>query len=191
MTILHLPAAGYMTMPWKNGTGSTDEVCLLPEGASRNAFELRISRATISSPDAFSSFAGADRTITLIEGEGLTLQFDDHAVEMVVGQPHSFDSGLTPVGIPKDGPVRVLNVMAARDNWRLGQAAILSEQAMLQHEPKGPAVVFALRGTSELSDKLHKVSLAEGDCALLDSSARFSPDAGSSVLVVPLHATSA
>ncbi|BBD41049.1 hypothetical protein Amn_pb00400 (plasmid) [Aminobacter sp. Y103A] len=188
MTILHLPATGYVTMPWKNGTGSTEEICLLPKGASRDAFELRVSRATISSPDVFSSFAGAERTITLIEGHGLTLQFDDHAVEIAVGQPHSFDSGLTPVGVPKGGQVRVLNVM---DTWQLGMAEILSEETLLQHEPQGPAVVFALRGDSKLSDRLHGISLAEGDCALLDSPVRFVPHPGSTVLLVPLRTTGA
>ena len=139
MTIQHLPATAYVTMPWKNGRGSTDEICLLPEGASRDAFELRISRATISTPGAFSAFVGAERTITLIDGDGLSLEFDDRTVELSIGQPYRFDSGLTPIGVPRGGPVRVANVMAARDVWLQATAEILTQSTLLQPAPQGAA----------------------------------------------------
>lgn len=186
MTIRYLPATGYVTMPWKNGTGSTDEICLLPPDASRHAFELRVSRAIIATSGLFSAFPGVERTITLIEGAGLTLEFDDHSVDLTVGQPHRFDSGLTPVGVPKGGTVRVVNVMAARDTWRLAPAEILTEGRLLQPEPHGLTVVFALRGASELSDSQATVTLNPEDCALLDAPARFTPENGSALLVVPL-----
>lgn len=190
MTIRYLPATGYVTMPWKNGTGSTDEICLLPPDASRDAFELRVSRAIIATSGLFSAFPGVERTITVIEGEGLALEFDDHTVDLTTGQPHRFDSGLTPVGVPKGGTVRVVNVMAARDAWRLASAEILTEGALLQPEPHGLSVVFALRGASELSDSQATVTFGQEDCALLDAPARFSPESGSALLVVPLHRAS-
>lgn len=190
MTMQHLPATGYVAMPWKNGTGSTDEICLLPAGASRDAFALRVSRATIATAGVFSAFPGVERTITLIEGEGLTLEFDDRNVELAIGQPYRFDSGLTPVGMPKGGPVRVVNVMAARETWQLAPASVLTEDMALQPEPQGLTIVFALRGTSGLSGSQETVTLGEGDCALLDAPATFTPEAGAAILVVPLHAAS-
>ena len=190
MTIQHLPATAYVTMPWKNGKGSTDEICLLPEGASRDAFELRISRATISTPGAFSAFAGAERTITLIDGCGLSLEFDDRMVELSINQPYRFDSGLTPIGVPQGGPVRVVNVIAARDVWHQAPAEVLTESTLLQPAPRGLAVVFALRGAAELSDPQKMVTLDPGDCALMDGPARFAPEDGSAILVVPLLAVS-
>ncbi|AOF93949.1 HutD family protein [Sinorhizobium sp. RAC02] len=190
MTIQHLPATGYVAMPWKNGTGSTDEICLLPDGASRDAFALRVSRASIATTGVFSAFPGVERTITLIEGERLTLEFGDHDVELVIGHPYRFDSGLTPVGVPKGGPVRVVNVMAARDAWQLAPASVLTKGTVVQPEPQGLAFVFALRGTSGLSASQETVTLGEGDCALLDAPARFTPDAGAAILVVPLRAAS-
>ncbi len=190
MTIQLLPATAYVAMSWKNGTGSTDEICLLPEGASRDAFELRISRATISKPGAFSAFAGAERTITVIEGDALALEFDDHTVELSIGQHHRFDSGLTPFGVPKGGPVRVVNVMAARDIWRHAPAEIRTEDTLLQPAPLGLVVVFALRGAAGLSDQLKSITLDQGDCALLDAPARFTSEDGSAILVVPLLAAS-
>ncbi|MDG3576530.1 HutD family protein [Rhizobium sp. YJ-22] len=190
MTIRYLPATGYVSMPWKNGTGSTDEICLLPPDASRDAFELRVSRAIIATSGLFSAFPGVERTITVIEGEGLALEFDDHDVDLTTGQPHRFDSGLTPVGVPKGGTVRVVNVMAARDAWHLAPAEILTAGTLVQPEPHGLTIVFALRGASELSDSQATVTLGQEDCALLDAPARFVPENGSALLVVPLRRAS-
>lgn len=191
MTIQRLPAKSFVTMPWKNGMGSTDEICLLPAGASRDAFEIRISRATISDRGVFSSFSGTDRTITLIEGEGLALEFDRHTVTLLVGQSHHFDSGLTPIGVPDSGTVRVFNVMAARDRWRHLPAEVLTHDTLLQVEPTGLTVVFAMHGSTVLTAPQTTVSLSQGDCALLDAPARLSPAVASATLVVPLIAVSA
>ena len=78
MSIRHLPHQSYVSMAWKNGRGSTDEICLLPPGASRDGFDLRISRASIPEPGPFTAFPGVQRTITVIEGSGLKLDFGDH-----------------------------------------------------------------------------------------------------------------
>jgi environmental stress-induced protein Ves len=186
MTITHLPASDYLTMPWKNGTGSTDEICLLPAGATRDKFDIRVSRAAISAPGVFSSFPGVERTITLIEGAGLALEFDDHAVQLGIGQPHMFDSGLTPVGVPTAGAVRVVNVMAARDAWQLAPANVLTEGTALRPGPGGLMVVFALRGSSGLSGSDKTIAIRQGDSALLEAPADLTLPEGSAVLAVPL-----
>lgn len=186
MTITYLPATDYVTMPWKNGTGSTDEICLLPAGATRDAFDIRVSRADILAPGAFSSFPGVERMITLIEGAGLALEFDDHTVQLGFGQPHGFDSGLTPVGIPTTGAVRVVNVMAARNTWQFAPADVLTEGKTLRPEAGGLIVVFALRGPSILSGAEKNVSLREGDSALLEAPADLTLPECSAVLTVPL-----
>ncbi|MBL0373710.1 HutD family protein [Rhizobium sp. KVB221] len=178
-------------MPWKNGTGSTDEICLLPTSASREQFDLRVSRATISVPGVFSSFLGVERTITLIEGAGLALEFADHTVVLGLGQPHTFDSGLTPVGAPTAGAVRVVNVMAARDVWQLAPANVLTEEMVLRPEPGGLNVVFALRGVSSLSDSEQTISLGQGDSALVNAAAHLTLAEGAAVLTVPLRPTTA
>lgn len=188
MTIRYLPATDYIAMPWKNGTGSTDEICLLPAGASRERFDLRVSRATISTPGVFSAFPGVERAITLIEGEGLALRFDDHTEELGIGRPYLFDSGLTPVGVPAGGPVRVVNVMAARNVWRLASARVLAAGTVLRPEPGGLDVVFAPLGSSGLSDPQAAVALAQGDCALLDAPGDLTLAAGAAALVVSLRA---
>lgn len=189
MTITYLPQARYTTMPWKNGTGSTDEIFLLPPCASRDVFDLRISRAVISTAGAFSAFPGVDRTITLIEGSGLKLDFGDRVIDLEFCKPYTFDSGLTPVGIPAEGRTRVLNVMAARNIWRLAPARILSAKSDLQPIDAAPMVMFVIRGTVVLTDSSGSMLLHNGDTALLDSPAEMNPAEDTAVLCVGLAAS--
>lgn len=75
MTLRHLPAAGHADMPWKNGLGRTAEIARHPQHG--DAFDWRLSIATIEADGPFSAFAGCDRTLIPIEGQGLALDFAD------------------------------------------------------------------------------------------------------------------
>jgi environmental stress-induced protein Ves len=61
------------SMPWKNGGGSTVELLTAPQGATIADFDFRISVATVSQDGPFSVFPDIDRTLALVDGEGLTL----------------------------------------------------------------------------------------------------------------------
>lgn len=180
MVLRHLPAAGYDTRPWKNGQGVTDEVLLLPEGASRDGFDLRISRAGIDARGVFSAFPGADRIITVIEGAGLRLDFGDRSATLGPLEPFAFDTGLTPDGIPLGQGVRVFNVMAARDVWTLGPARVMRGGAMDTEAVM--TVVFALGTGVQIDDSGAHLSLGPGDTALAGPDARVAGPA----LVIPL-----
>lgn len=180
MMLRHLPAAGYETRPWKNGQGVTDEVLLLPEGAGRERFDLRISRAVIDARGPFSAFPGADRIITVIEGAGLRLEFGDRSATLDPLQPFAFDTGLTPDGIPLGPGVRVFNVMAARDVWTLGPARAMRGGAM--RSDAALTVAFALGAGVQVEEAGAQLFLAPGDTALAGPGARIAGP----VLVVPL-----
>ena len=60
-------------MPWKNGGGETTEIIAFPEGSGLDEFDWRISMARVAADGPFSVFPGIDRTLCLIEGEGLAL----------------------------------------------------------------------------------------------------------------------
>lgn len=68
-----LRASEYKTMPWKNGGGVTVEIAIHPPSASMDAFDWRISMATVAQDGPFSSFPGIDRTLAIIEGNGMAL----------------------------------------------------------------------------------------------------------------------
>src|SRR3984885_1398856 len=66
----------YVTVPWKNGGGVTREILRSPPEST--AFDWRLSLATIDSPGPFSSFDGYHRTLVLVRGAGVELNFAQH-----------------------------------------------------------------------------------------------------------------
>ncbi|WP_374644117.1 HutD family protein [Tabrizicola sp.] len=181
----HLPATGYVTLPWKNGLGTTDEICLRPETADRDAFDLRVSRATIAAEAPFSAFPGVERIITVIEGAGLRLDFANHSRLLAPGEPCRFDSGLTPVGIPLGGGIRVLNVMVARSVWQLGEARMQDAAGPIHPDPGGFAVIHALGGWT-LASAAATLRLKPGDTAIAAGEVLATPGPGARALVVPV-----
>ncbi|MBW8908282.1 MAG: HutD family protein [Mesorhizobium sp.] len=111
-----LRAAGYRVMPWKNGGGTTTEIAVSPEAAGLDDFDWRISIARVETSGPFSSFAGIDRTLAVLEGEGIVLD--------IAGQPpERLTSASAPLAFPGDvptsaaligGPITDLNVMTRR-----------------------------------------------------------------------------
>lgn len=85
--------------PWKNGGGSTREIVCCPPGADLHSFDWRVSIATIDRSGPFSVFAGVDRCIVLLAGDGVAL----HAPQ--AGWQHRLDSPLQPFGFSGDDAV--------------------------------------------------------------------------------------
>ncbi|QKD04397.1 HutD/Ves family protein [Mesorhizobium loti] len=111
-----LRAADYRVMPWKNGGGTTTEIAVSPDGAGLDDFDWRVSMARVEGSGPFSSFAGIDRTLSVLEGEGIVLD--------VAGQPSArLTPASAPFAFPADlptsaalivGPITDLNVMTRR-----------------------------------------------------------------------------
>jgi len=90
---LLVPKSTNINLPWKNGLGVTDEVFIQPAGASRDAFDLRVSSAPIAGSDKFSGYPGVDRWITVIEGGWPDTGFWGSTTH---GCRHSSPTGLIP-----------------------------------------------------------------------------------------------
>ena len=125
--IQHLTPKDYRDMPWKNGGGTTCELFRLPHPHRLEDFALRLSIATVASGGPFSIFPGIDRTLMLLEGEGMALQFSGEAAERVLDVP------LQPIAFPGEaavdcrllgGSLRDFNVMVARD-WGRAHTQII------------------------------------------------------------------
>ncbi|MFC2252654.1 HutD family protein [Labrys portucalensis] len=168
MAIEHLARTAYATLPWKNGRGETDEIYLSPQGGSRDDFEVRISSAPILEDGAFSSFPGAERVITLIEGEELELDFGQSKHRLLPFAPFRFDTGLFPVGRPVKGPVRVFNVMASRQHWHHVGQQVLAGSDSHAVPPGDLVVIFAISGSWNLDTTTRgALRLAERDTVVL------------------------
>lgn len=109
-----LREAQYTTVPWKNGGGWTQEILKVPPADA--AFDWRLSLATIERPGPFSSFAGYDRTLILVRGAGVVLDFGEHgrAVLTAPGQLAEFDGDWDTSGTLIEGPSSDLNLMVSR-----------------------------------------------------------------------------
>ncbi|MGN6316309.1 HutD/Ves family protein [Trinickia sp.] len=59
--------------PWKNGGGVTREIAAYPVGAGLDTFVWRLSVADVERPGPFSRFPGVERTLVLLDGEGMSL----------------------------------------------------------------------------------------------------------------------
>ena len=97
--------------PWKNGGGTTREVAAWPPGASVQDFDWRISVATIAADGPFSAFAGIDRVITLLAGDGVLLQG--------AGWSHALDEALAPFAFAGDEPVQATLLGGASEDFNV------------------------------------------------------------------------
>ena len=112
-----LRASDHRVMPWKNGGGSTAEIAVFPEGAGLDAFDWRVSMATVSMDGPFSAFPNIDRTLTVLSGRGIVLDVDDgrEPVRLTAAdEPLTFPGDVATNGALIDGPIVDLNVMSRR-----------------------------------------------------------------------------
>lgn len=121
LRIRHLPAAKYRTVPWRNGGGITAEIAVEPEGATVDSrFLWRLSLARIDRSGPFSAFDGYDRTIALISGGGMVLNFGERGSARVDKpmQPLAFSGEWAPGCALIAGPTEDFNVMTDRQRIR-------------------------------------------------------------------------
>ncbi|QUS38099.1 HutD family protein [Tardiphaga alba] len=110
-----LRAADYKIMPWKNGMGSTTEIAISPADATLENFVWRISMAQVASDGPFSSFAAIDRTLLVLEGNGLDLSVANQPVTRITRETiHSFPGDQPTSARLVDGSIVDLNVMSRR-----------------------------------------------------------------------------
>ncbi len=135
--------------PWKNGGGTTREIASWPPGTGLDAFDWRVSIATIAASGPFSVFAGVDRTIMLLDGEGVRL----HAADADAGVDHRLDRPHEPFAFSGDvalgctvlgGASSDFNVMSRRARCRADVRVLHTAHAL----PGATAgLLMSLQGT--------------------------------------------
>ena len=103
-------------MPWKNGLGITREVISRPASDGLGGFDWRISLATVGASGPFSVFAGIDRTIAVLEGDGMQLTVDGRREPplVVASPPFAFSGDAQIQADCLGGETLDLNVMSRR-----------------------------------------------------------------------------
>jgi environmental stress-induced protein Ves len=110
-----LRAANYKVMPWKNGLGSTTEIAISPGSDGIDHFDWRVSMAQVTSDGPFSSFPDIDRTLLILEGNGIVLSVAGQKPVTIDREViHSFPGDQPTSATLIDGPIQDLNVMSRR-----------------------------------------------------------------------------
>ena len=168
MTILKLGPDDYRTMPWKNGAGSTTELVIEPPGATlADGFHWRVSMATVAESGPFSSFPGYDRTLLLLEGQGLELEHGPHGRVLLPGPlvPVRFRGEWATTGRLLGVPCLDFNVMSRRETL-LHEVTILHCGAPAALPEAPVLLVFCCRGVAALPSR--GVELRAGELLRMD-----------------------
>lgn len=132
--------------PWKNGGGTTRELWIHPAGSSlAEGFEIRLSVAEVRNSGPFSAFPSIDRTLLLLEGSGVALDFGIGGKVRLPGpfHPVSFRGEWATQADLENGPCRDFNVMTDRRHWT-HQVKVLRTGESVQ--PGAWSLIYAASG---------------------------------------------
>lgn len=102
----------FKLIPWKNGLGETTELAI-NDGGNLDDFTWRLSIASVVNDGVFSDFSGYQRNLVLIEGHGISLQYDDENTDVLekVLDIASFDGGCKTHGKLVAGAIKDFNII--------------------------------------------------------------------------------
>jgi environmental stress-induced protein Ves len=167
-----LRAADYRRMPWKNGGGETAEIAVWPEDSGLDDFGWRVSMARVERDGPFSAFPGVDRTLSILEGEGLRLAIaGSPAIELDgVTAPYSFPADQPTDSALLGGPVTDLNVMTRRGRFKHAMRRVeVLEKTEVANDAK-VTMLLCHRGTIDVTAGREIGRLGELDCLILEGS---------------------
>ncbi|WP_337268351.1 HutD/Ves family protein [Oryzifoliimicrobium ureilyticus] len=112
-------ACDHKHMPWKNGKGETVEIAVFPSNAAIGDFGWRVSTASVDTDGPFSLFDDIDRTLSVIEGQGIKLSVAGaDPISLNIGsQPFSFPGDVQTSASLLNGPIKDLNIMTRRGRF--------------------------------------------------------------------------
>ncbi|WP_313459257.1 HutD family protein [Pseudomonas sp.] len=113
-----LRARDYPRMPWKNGGGFTEEITR-DDGQGLEGFGWRLSIADIAESGGFSVFAGYQRIISVLQGDGMRLLVDGQLSRPLLAYDAFAFAGESQVSCHLlDGPIRDFNLIYAPQRYR-------------------------------------------------------------------------
>jgi environmental stress-induced protein Ves len=177
--VRRIGAGSYRAMPWKNGGGTTTEIARSPAGESLDDFDWRVSVARVAQGGPFSRFAGVDRSIAILEGEGLVLEVDAKGEK---GETKRLDPRSPPFSFPADvavtaslvgGAIEDFNVMTRRGRWRHLLTRVGARDGAEAMAPElgdrgDVGLVFVVAGTAEAERGGHHEHLGPRDTLLFE-----------------------
>lgn len=190
-----LRATDYQRMPWKNGGGETFEIAVSPPGATLDTLEWRISMAVVAQDGPFSMFPGIDRTLSILDGRGVELDFGADGGTRTVSRdtaPFYFPADLPVYARLLAGAVTDLNVMTRRDRYRHSVDRLVVDEVLTLDIKTDHSLLFCENGkvscTVAGQAEMH---LGARDCALLSAAPGVlklsTPQSSASVYLIQLR----
>lgn len=154
-----LKKSSYIKSLWKNGKGETLQIAIDPPNAevAKNNFSWRISSATVTAANLFSSFSGYERQLVVWQGSGLKLNH----TPLLPNSPITF-SGETEIQCELLGVDAVIDLGVIYNKEKM-QAKLSVEHFLPDssiHLGKGIHFLFLAEGEECL---INKLKLEKGD----------------------------
>jgi environmental stress-induced protein Ves len=183
----------YKRMPWKNGGGETVEIAVSPDGAGLADFDWRVSMATVATDGPFSVFSGIDRTLSILEGAGMTLFIERREPVLLTqgSDPLSFAADAPTSATLVDGAITDLNVMTRRGRYvHSVKRSAIDGRGELQLQA-GIALLLCDHGSLRVDDADKSFSLSTRDCAVIGetSGRRIELSGTASVFLIEIKTT--
>jgi environmental stress-induced protein Ves len=140
-------------VPWKNGGGSTTEIAVDPPGSSvAEPFRWRISLASVAVSGPFSAFQGYERSIMLVGGAGMDLDFGQHGRARLAKpfEPVRFDGGWLTQATLIGGACADFNVMSDRSRIR-HRLSVVAPKERLEVVPATTLAIVCFTGAVEIA----------------------------------------
>lgn len=164
--VRYIPLSQQTEMPWKNGGGTTREIC---KHQDASGVVWRASIATIHASGPFSLFEGCDRIITLIDGPPVMLDFADgeqRTLEMFTPEHFSCDRS---VSATIAATSHDLNLIWRRDSVSVASQAInVQGPTEVTLAPADWHLIVACDASIEIAVDGNTSSLSAGEAVLFN-----------------------
>jgi environmental stress-induced protein Ves len=157
--------------PWKNGGGATTEIAVSPSGAGLDDFDWRISLATITQSGPFSSFPGIDRSLALVDGDGVLLDFGDERFVLSPSEPLIEFAGEDAVHATVTGALTTdFNVMTRRGRCRHRLEPLVVRGSEALKRRSATTLLFLAEGESlTLSSVRERIAMVRYDVVVMEA----------------------
>lgn len=163
-----LRAENHRRMKWKNGAGETAEIAVFPEDAALDGFGWRISMASVGADGPFSAFEGVDRTLSVLEGEGIVLDIEgrDRLTLTRESLPYGFPADAPTSACLVDGPIVDLNVMSRRGRFQHTVTRRRLDGTLELPAGTGTTLLFCQEGRAAVEDGDERTEIGRFDVTL-------------------------
>lgn len=159
----------HLKMPWKNGLGITREVISRPASDGSDGYDWRISLATVGASGPFSIFPEIERTIAVLQGDGMQLTVDGRQEPplLMASPPFAFSGDAEVQADCLGGETLDLNVMSRRGRFvhRMTKIAVSAAQTL---SVSGDTLAIVFRGDAVVMIDSMRSDVGLGDVLICE-----------------------